>query len=209
METWRGASTPRDCEDPPRLHRMPVQEVQERSRSRATVGRSYTPWVPASCQPRPEGSHPAPARATASARRLEPAATVPISMNPGARGLTHRRSIPVAPNARRHRPVASATATLRTMSQTLSLHTTPGWDDVTGLGTPASTFPGTTTCGVSERRGACAAKVHLRSTVPVEVDLPVDRGAGHGPGRRGLAPLFGRRLAGLEPLIAGFLVAPR
>lgn len=127
METWRGASTPRDCEDPPRLHRMPVQEVQKRSRSRATVGRSYTPWVPASCQPRPEGSHPAPARATASARRLEPAATVPISMNPGARGLTHRRSIPVAPNARRHRPVASATATLRTMSQTLSLHTTPGW----------------------------------------------------------------------------------
>jgi subtilase family serine protease len=29
---------------------------------------------------------------------------------------------------------------LRTMNQTLSLHTTPGWDDVTGLGTPTSTF---------------------------------------------------------------------
>jgi subtilase family serine protease len=29
---------------------------------------------------------------------------------------------------------------LRTMNQTLSLHTTPGWDDVTGLGTPTSSF---------------------------------------------------------------------
>ncbi len=29
---------------------------------------------------------------------------------------------------------------LRTMNQTLSLHTTPGYDDVTGLGTPASSF---------------------------------------------------------------------
>jgi subtilase family serine protease len=29
---------------------------------------------------------------------------------------------------------------LRTMNQTLSLHTTPGWDDVTGLGTPTSAF---------------------------------------------------------------------
>ena len=26
------------------------------------------------------------------------------------------------------------------MNQTLSLHTTPGYDDVTGLGTPASSF---------------------------------------------------------------------
>src|SRR5207244_6752593 len=31
---------------------------------------------------------------------------------------------------------------LRTMNQTLSLHTTPGWDDVTGIGTPTSTFVG-------------------------------------------------------------------
>jgi len=29
---------------------------------------------------------------------------------------------------------------LRTMNQTLSLRTTPGWDDVTGLGTPTNTF---------------------------------------------------------------------
>ena len=29
---------------------------------------------------------------------------------------------------------------LRTMNQTLSLHTTPGWDDVTGLGTPSDGF---------------------------------------------------------------------
>jgi len=29
---------------------------------------------------------------------------------------------------------------LRTMNQTLSLHTTRGWDDVTGIGTPASSF---------------------------------------------------------------------
>jgi subtilase family serine protease len=29
---------------------------------------------------------------------------------------------------------------LRTMNQTLSLNTTPGWDDVTGLGTPTSSF---------------------------------------------------------------------
>jgi hypothetical protein len=29
---------------------------------------------------------------------------------------------------------------LRTMNQTLSLKTTPGWDDVTGLGTPTSSF---------------------------------------------------------------------
>jgi subtilase family serine protease len=29
---------------------------------------------------------------------------------------------------------------LRTMNQTLSLHTTPGWDDVTGIGTPARGF---------------------------------------------------------------------
>jgi hypothetical protein len=29
---------------------------------------------------------------------------------------------------------------LRTMNQTLSLHTTPGYDDVTGLGTPTSSF---------------------------------------------------------------------
>jgi hypothetical protein len=31
---------------------------------------------------------------------------------------------------------------LRTMNQTLSLDTTPGYDDVTGLGTPASAFLG-------------------------------------------------------------------
>jgi subtilase family serine protease len=31
---------------------------------------------------------------------------------------------------------------LRTMNQTLSLQTTPGWDDVTGLGTPTSLFIG-------------------------------------------------------------------
>ncbi len=29
---------------------------------------------------------------------------------------------------------------LRTMNYTLSLHTTPGWDDVTGLGSPTSDF---------------------------------------------------------------------
>lgn len=29
---------------------------------------------------------------------------------------------------------------LRTMNETLSLHTTPGWDDVTGIGTPSSSF---------------------------------------------------------------------
>ena len=29
---------------------------------------------------------------------------------------------------------------LRTMNQTLSLQTTPGYDDVTGLGTPTSAF---------------------------------------------------------------------
>jgi hypothetical protein len=29
---------------------------------------------------------------------------------------------------------------LRTMNQTLSLHTTPGYDDVTGLGTPGPGF---------------------------------------------------------------------
>jgi len=29
---------------------------------------------------------------------------------------------------------------LRTMNYTLSLQTTPGWDDVTGIGTPASGF---------------------------------------------------------------------
>jgi len=29
---------------------------------------------------------------------------------------------------------------LRTANQTLSLHTTTGYDDVTGLGTPASSF---------------------------------------------------------------------
>ena len=29
---------------------------------------------------------------------------------------------------------------LRTMNQTLSLRTTPGWDDVTGMGTPNSAF---------------------------------------------------------------------
>ena len=31
---------------------------------------------------------------------------------------------------------------LRTMNQTLTLHTTPGWDDVTGIGTPTSSFIG-------------------------------------------------------------------
>jgi len=31
---------------------------------------------------------------------------------------------------------------LRTMNQTLTLHTTPGWDDVTGIGTPTSSFVG-------------------------------------------------------------------
>lgn len=31
-------------------------------------------------------------------------------------------------------------ATLRTMNQTLSLHTMPGWDDVTGVGTPTGSF---------------------------------------------------------------------
>lgn len=29
---------------------------------------------------------------------------------------------------------------LRTMNQTRSLNTTPGWDDVTGLGTPRAPF---------------------------------------------------------------------
>jgi subtilase family serine protease len=32
------------------------------------------------------------------------------------------------------------TTSLRTMNQTLSLQTTPGWDDVTGVGTPAGAF---------------------------------------------------------------------
>jgi hypothetical protein len=32
------------------------------------------------------------------------------------------------------------TTSLRTMNQTLSLQTTPGWDDVTGVGTPTSAF---------------------------------------------------------------------
>jgi subtilase family serine protease len=31
---------------------------------------------------------------------------------------------------------------LRTANQTLSLHTTPGWDDVTGLGSPTAAFLG-------------------------------------------------------------------
>jgi len=31
---------------------------------------------------------------------------------------------------------------LRTMNQDLSLSTGPGWDDVTGIGTPASRFVG-------------------------------------------------------------------
>jgi subtilase family serine protease len=35
---------------------------------------------------------------------------------------------------------AGITTSLRTMNQTLSLQTTPGWDDVTGLGTPTSAF---------------------------------------------------------------------
>ena len=30
--------------------------------------------------------------------------------------------------------------TLRTMDQTLSLHATAGWDDATGIGTPAAGF---------------------------------------------------------------------
>jgi hypothetical protein len=34
------------------------------------------------------------------------------------------------------------TVILRTMNQTLSLHTTPGWDDVTGIGTPTTSFVG-------------------------------------------------------------------
>jgi hypothetical protein len=33
---------------------------------------------------------------------------------------------------------ASTTASLRTANQTLSLVTTPGWDDVTGLGSPTA-----------------------------------------------------------------------
>jgi subtilase family serine protease len=37
-------------------------------------------------------------------------------------------------------PSAGLQYRLRTMDQTLSLHTTPGYDDVTGLGTPASSF---------------------------------------------------------------------
>src|SRR5437764_3198736 len=40
-------------------------------------------------------------------------------------------------------PSAGLQCRLRTMNQTLSLHTTPGYDDVTGLGTPASSFIGT------------------------------------------------------------------
>jgi hypothetical protein len=43
METWRGASTPRDCEDPPRLHRTPVHKILRGTLSRATAGRSYAP----------------------------------------------------------------------------------------------------------------------------------------------------------------------
>ena len=35
---------------------------------------------------------------------------------------------------------AGILTSLRTMNQTLSLKTTPGWDDVTGLGTPTSSF---------------------------------------------------------------------
>jgi len=37
-------------------------------------------------------------------------------------------------------PSAGLTYRLRTMNQTLSLQTTPGYDDVTGLGTPTSSF---------------------------------------------------------------------
>jgi subtilase family serine protease len=40
-------------------------------------------------------------------------------------------------------PSAGLQYRLRTMDQTLILHTTPGYDDVTGLGTPASSFIGT------------------------------------------------------------------
>jgi subtilase family serine protease len=38
--------------------------------------------------------------------------------------------------------VTPVKTTLRTMNQTLSLQTTPGWDDVTGLGTPTDSFLG-------------------------------------------------------------------
>jgi len=65
----------------------PFRTSQEESRSRATVGRSYAAQGPASCLPRLEGSHPGPARATVSARRLEPAPTASVSVNPGARPL--------------------------------------------------------------------------------------------------------------------------
>ena len=37
---------------------------------------------------------------------------------------------------------SGTTVILRTMNQTLSLRTTPGWDDVTGIGTPTSSFVG-------------------------------------------------------------------
>lgn len=37
-------------------------------------------------------------------------------------------------------PSAGLAYRLRTMNQTLSLQTTPGYDDVTGLGTPTSSF---------------------------------------------------------------------
>jgi len=37
---------------------------------------------------------------------------------------------------------SGTTTILRTMNKTLSLRTTPGWDDVTGIGTPTSSFVG-------------------------------------------------------------------
>ena len=107
VETWRGASTPRGCEDPPRLHRTPVRQVREGSLPRATVGRSNAPAVPASCPPRPEGSHPGPGEGNGIR-------TANRSRNNGARrgapgllsGPTPRRSTRTAPIAGRHQPVA-------------------------------------------------------------------------------------------------------
>ena len=85
METWRGASSPRGCEDPPRLHAR--SRGPERTLSRATVGSSYAPpGGSASSPPRLEGSHLPPGRATASVLRLEAAPTALVSVDPALQG---------------------------------------------------------------------------------------------------------------------------
>ncbi len=70
------------------------------------------------------------ANATSSAYHdvVDPASTVAVVRNDYVNGVDATNGV---------------TSSLRTMNQTLSLDTTPGWDDVTGLGTPTSSFLGT------------------------------------------------------------------